>query len=226
MKKIVSLLSSLTHVFRFTSIFLADAVIDTVMTAGTTHFFSNKPVHDEDLTTILQAGLATAGAVEQQPWFFAVLTDQEMMSWIADTGFGTSDCAALEGMNADIRSETLSANDAETTSGSMSIGDSPAAIIIFMDEAEKSPNASFDCGLAAQNMYITAVSLGYGVRIVSFPARILDREKHDALCQQLGIDPSLQAVAVLLIGYPDGGIDKVAGGTAGNKRAEKAFICR
>ena len=80
------------------------------------------------------------------------------------------------------------------------LGDSPAAIIIYKNGDSKSPDASFDCGLAAQNMYLAAASLGYGVKIVSSPTRTLNGENHDALCEKLGVDPSMQAVAVLLIG--------------------------
>ena len=51
-------------------------------------------------------------------------------------------------------------------------------------------------------MVIAAASLGYGVKIVSSPTMTLNGANHDALCEKLGVDPSMQAVAVLLIGRP------------------------
>lgn len=79
----------------------------------------------------------------------------------------------------------------------------PAAIIIYKSGSSKSPDASFDCGLAAQNMVIAASALGYGVKIMSSPTMSLNGDNHDALCEKLGVDPSMQAVAVLLIGKAD-----------------------
>ena len=105
-----------------------------------------------------------------------------------------------------------------------SLGDSPAAIIIYKDGASGSPDASFDCGLAAQNMVIAASAKGYGVKIVSSPARTLNGENHDALCEKLGVDPSMQAVAVLLIGKPDTGVDGASGATTRDPYETKTSI--
>ena len=104
------------------------------------------------------------------------------------------------------------------------LGDSPAAIIIYKNGASKSPDASFDCGLAAQNMYIAAVSLGYGVKIVSSPTITLNGANHDALCEQLGVDPSMQAVAVLLIGRPDSSTDASTGASVRDDFEAKTSI--
>ena len=43
----------------------------------------------------------------------------------------------------------------------------------------------------------------YGVKIVSSPIMTLNGANHDALCEKLGVDKSMQAVAVLLIGRAD-----------------------
>lgn len=63
-------------------------------------------------------------------------------------------------------------------------------------------------------MYIAAASLGYGVKIVSSPTMTLNGSSHDQLCEQLGVDVSYEAVAVLLIGHPD--TDAVSGATTRN----------
>ena len=39
------------------------------------------------------------------------------------------------------------------------------------------------------------------------------RKNHDALCEKLGVDPSMQAVAVLLIGKADSSVDATSGAT-------------
>ena len=41
----------------------------------------------------------------------------------------------------------------------------------------------------------------------------LNGANHDALCEKLGVDPSMQAVAVLLIGKADDSVDATTGAT-------------
>ena len=62
-------------------------------------------------------------------------------------------------------------------------------------------------------MVIAAASLGYGVKIVSSPTMTLNGANHDALCEKLRVDPSMQAVAVLLIGEADDSADATTGAT-------------
>jgi hypothetical protein len=73
-------------------------------------------------------------------------------------------------------------------------------------------------------MVIAASSLGYGVKIVSSPTRTLNGENHDALCEKLGVDPSMQAVAVLLIGKADSGVDATSSATTRESLETKTSI--
>ena len=199
------------------------SVIDTILNVGTTQAFVDEAVPTDDLKTILQAGLSAASAINQQPWYFVAVTNQALMNEIAGSGasaapsvppaegdgFGPS-----EGGSADNGfppsdggsfgpSEGGPTMPASAGSAKAGLGDSPAAVIIYRNDATSSPNADFDCGLATQNMVIAAASLGYGVKIVSSPTMTLNGENHDALCEKLGVDKTMQAVAVLLVGRAD-----------------------
>lgn len=211
---------------------LADSsVVDVIMSTGTTQAFTDEAVSSEDLETILRAGLSTESAINQQPWFFVAVTNAEVMKEIAGSGMGgftppagmsEKPEGAPEGMPEGFQGgapEGAPAGDrpaAPPTGGGSakaSLGDSPAAIIIYKSSASKSPDASFDCGLATQNMVIAASSLGYGMKIVSSPTRTLNGEQHDTLCEKLGVDASMQAVAVLLIGKADASVDATSSAT-------------
>lgn len=87
-------------------------------------------------------------------------------------------------------------------------------------------NPAFDCGLAVQNMYIAAASLGYGVKIISSPTMSLNGENHDQICEKLGGDTSLTAVAVLLVGKADQTVDGVSGATTRSGLNEKTVIVK
>ena len=205
----------------------AETAVDTIMNVGTTQAFTDEAVSVDDLKTIMQAGLSAASAINQQPWFFAAVTNQELMTEIAGSGMGFAPPAGAEGKPegaAPEGKESFPAAPASAGGAKAGLGDSPAAIIIYRNDASKSPNADFDCGLAAQNMVIAAASLGYGVKIVSSPTMSLNGQTHDALCEKLGVDPSMQAVAVLLIGRADSTVDAASGATTRESLDAKTSI--
>ena len=247
LRKIVSLVLALVFVCCCASATAEDA-IQTILNAKTTQAFSQEPVSEEDMNTILAAGTSATSAINQQPWFFAVVTNQEIMDEIAGAGFGG---APAGGKPAGMPPEgapgmgSMPAEGAMPPEGAPSIdalpqgvpgagagaskaalGDSPAAIIIYMHEGTASPNASFDCGLACQNMVIAANALGYGTKIVSSPTMSLNGENHDALCEKLGVDPAFSAVAVLLVGAVDAEVDGATGATTRSAIEEKVSFVK
>lgn len=188
----------------------AEDTVDVILNAGTTQSFTDEAVPNEDLTLILQAGLSAASAINQQPWYFAVVTNKEVMAEIsAGSGFGGAASGSMPAMPQGVM-------PAAGGSAKAALGDSPVAIVIYMNENTSSPNASFDCGLACQNMVIAANALGYGTKIISSPTMSLNGANHDALCEKLGVNPSYTAVAVLLIGIPDTEVDAVTSASLRN----------
>ncbi len=234
MKRIFGII--FTIVLFATSSVYAENTVDVIIGTGTTQSFTDEAVSTEDLKTILRAGISAESAINQQPWFFVAVTNQEMIQEISGSGMGGF--TPPEG-GSGMRPEGISEGKPEgafeggrpatppsVTGGSVkaSLGDSPVAIIIYKSSNSKSPDASFDCGLATQNMVIAASSLGYGVKIVSSPIRMLNGENHDALCEKLGVDPEMQAVAVLLIGHPDSEEDAISGASTRDTLQEKTVI--
>ena len=249
-------------------------VVDTIMTVGTTQAFTDDPVPEEDIKTILQAGLASESAINQQPWFFVAVTDQDVLAEISASsgrpGGGAMPSAPKDGempafpqngekpdfpqngempefpadgkmpeFPADGKMPDFSKDGGKQSapqggaptgmsggSTKAALGDSPLAIIVYMDEGTSSPNPAFDCGLAVQNMYIAAASLGYGVKIISAPTMSLNGENHDQICEKLGVDTSLTAVAVLLVGKADQTVDGVSGATTRSGLDEKTAIVK
>lgn len=233
---------------------LVEDAVSVIMNSGTTQAFMSDPVKEEDLNTILKAGLSATSAINQQPWFFVAVTDNEVMDELSGSGFapsgngmpggfggaegmpegtgrGAPDGVMPEGGFPGIPAGMPGGGfdgmpAASSGSAKAALGDSPVAIIIYMNGNTSSPNASFDCGLACQNMVIAANALGYGTKIISSPTSSLNGTNHDAICERLGVDPALTAVAVLLIGTPDVGIDGYTGASVRESLEEKANIIK
>lgn len=201
MKKTLAILISLLLICTLTLAFAENETTQIIMNVGTTQAFTDEAIPDADIEVIVQAGLAAASAINQQPWYFAVITNADVMAEIAGGSAMPAGFAPAADGEEGASSGGSSSAPAASATAKAALGDSPVAIVLYMNEGTASPNASFDCGLACQNMVIAASSLGYGTKIVSSPTITLNGENHDALCEKLGVDPTYQAVAVLLIGH-------------------------
>lgn len=228
----------------------AESITSILVDSRTTQSFTDEAVSDEDLTTILQAGLAATSAINQQPWYFVAVSNQYVIAEIQGSGGGfggapaggeapqgdftgsdggaapQGDFAGSDGGAAPQGGFAPSAGGAATGGAKAGLGDSPVAIIIYMNENTSSPNASFDCGLACQNMFIAAKALGYGAKIVSSPTMQLNGANHDALCEKLGVDKAYSCVAVLLIGREAEAVDGASSASVRNTVEEKVSIIK
>lgn len=202
MKKTLACLVSLLLICTLSLACAESDTLQVIQNMGTTQAFTDEAIPDADIEAIVQAGLSAASAINQQPWYFAVITNADVMAEIA--GGSAMPAGFTPAADGDGASSGGSASaPAASATAKAALGDSPVAIVIYMNEGTASPNASFDCGLACQNMAVAASALGYGTKIVSSPTITLNGENHDTLCERLGVDPAYQAVAVLLIGHAD-----------------------
>jgi len=83
-------------------------------------------------------------------------------------------------------------------------------ILIVISGREDAQTVEFDCGLAVQNMFITAQSLGLGARIYGGPVNSINTSKREIL----GIPQGYRAIVVLRIGHPDKSVDAVSAASA------------
>ena len=208
----------------------AEGLTDLIIDSRTTQSFTDEAVSDEDLNLILEAGLAATSAINQQPWYFVAVTDSEVMGEIKGSAGGFGGAPAGVAPDGDKPEGDFPAppqgSGMPSGGAKAGLGDSPVAIIIYMNEGTASPNASFDCGLACQNMFIAAKALGYGAKIVSSPTMQLNGDNHDALCEKLGVDKSYSAVAVLLIGHEDETVDSTSGASVRSGMEERVSFVK
>ena len=231
MNKFLTLTVTLLLLCALTLSASAQSTVDVILSAGTTQSFKTDAIPEKDLNEILQAGLSAASAINQQPWHFAVITNREVMDEIGSSmSMGGAPGGMPAGAPAGMANPPADAPEGmpkmPASSGAKAgLGDSPAAIVIYMNEGTPSPDPNFDCGLAAQNMVIAANALGYGSKIVSAPTMALNGEKHDEICEKLGVDKAYKAVAVLLLGRTNVDVDGATGASVRSSMDEKvSFI--
>lgn len=230
MKLVQNALSLLLVVGMLCSVASAEDLTSVLIDSRTTQSFTDDAVDEADLNTILEAGLAATSAINQQPWYFVAVTNNEVMDEIKGSAGGFAPPAGDKAPDEDKPEGDFPAppqgGGMPGGSAKAGLGNSPVAIIIYMNESTASPNASFDCGLACENMFIAAKALGYGAKIVSSPTMQLNGDNHDALCEKLGVDKEYTAVAVLLIGREEAVTDATSGASVRSAIEEKVSFVK
>lgn len=156
--------------------------------AKTTQYTTGEAVAEEDIETILLAGLNAPSAVNYQPWHFSVITNTELLF--------------------ELGQEVLKVYEYGTYAERFNLWNAHTAILISADESPY--NADFDCGLAAEAMSITAQYLGYGTKFLAHPNIVLNGENKEYYKEVFDIPENHTAVAILLIGVPENSADAVS----------------
>ena len=201
----------------------ADAVA-VISDIATTQYFTEEPAKEEDVKTIVQAGINAPSAMNGQPWHFSVITNKEVLQQIAGgMGFGGApmgggpdgEMAPPEGM---MPPEGMTPPEggmpaAPGGAGGVSkagVADAPLVIVVSCRSGSE-----LDAGLACQNMSAAAQLLGYGTKIVTSPTMALNGANQEMFRELLGIPGEYSAAAVLLVGYADTSVDESVDGYTG-----------
>lgn len=207
--------------------------VELVSNITTTQYFTDDKVSNDDIETILMAGINTPSAMNGQPWHFSVITDAALLQQISEdmssgmrVGRGTppdgadmpdgklpEDGELPDGFDAD--GDRDSSPPPDTTAGGnhaatgsvlkAGIADAPLVIVISCSDGSE-----LDAGLACQTMSVAAQLLGYGTKIISSPTLAVNGENQAAYREQLGIPENQAAAAFLLIGMEDTSMDESA----------------
>ena len=163
----------------------APSALDVIMTRTSIRSFTGDPVSQDQLETILKAGMAAPTAMNGQPWRFVVVTDKDRIQEVFGSGF---------------RSEMFTSAGAvivvcgQTSSMGKPFGQPDAP------ETEM-PNMFWyeDCSAAAENILLAAHALGLGaVWTAGYPAE--DRVR--PIAEALGLPGNVMPLCVIPLGVP------------------------
>lgn len=147
----------------------------------TCQYITDEAVPQEDIETILQAGLNAPSAMNYQPWHFTVVTDTQLLKDLGD--------------------EVLKVREYGSYVNRFNLWNTSVAIVI--SKTDLLPTDGFDCGLACEAMSLTAQLLGYGAKILAHPNLVLNGDNQEHYKEVFAIPQDHTAIAVLVIGVPD-----------------------
>lgn len=137
--------------------------------------YSDRPIEEENIRKILQAGMSGPSACNARPWYFVVVTDPEQLNRMADANGRAAEPLRKAKM------AVLACGDLERA-----IKRAPEYWVV-------------DCSIACQNMILEAQHLGIGsVWIGTWP----QQEKIKGQAELFGLPETVVPHSVVAFGYP------------------------
>jgi len=147
-------------------------LFDALHTRRSIRAFTDEPVSEADLETILRAAMAAPSAVNAQPWHFVVITDRAILDAIPGIHPHAAMCKTAQ-----------------------------AAIVTVAELAlEKSPgNWMVDCSAAVENLLLAARGIGIGTVWCGLYPR---RERMEPMAKRLGLPEGFAPHSLVPLGHP------------------------
>lgn len=167
---------------------------EVIYTRRSVRAYQKRPVDKATIEQLIDAAVQAPTAMNTQPWAFAVIQDDATLRSISDRT-KTHLLEKMEQMPVfETYRETLENPDFNVFYGA-------PALVIICARPGVSPLAATDCALAAENMMLTARSLGLGTCWIGFAAMYLASAEAK---RQFGIPEGYEVHAPIIVGYPEG----------------------
>ena len=148
--------------------------LKTILNRRSTRAYSPEQLKEEELQSILEAGKYAPSAINEQPWHFTVVQNQELLNKINEA------CKM-----AFISSGHPMFAERAKEEGFSVFYKAPPLIIVSGQQNTVAPQ--IDCALAIQNMFLAAEAVGVGSCWIHAIAGIFQGEAGEALKKELHI---------------------------------------
>ena len=160
-----------------------------------TRDFTAQVVDDETIRRLIDAAVLAPSASNGQPWTFTVVRDQALLDRISAAAKSHLLATLPTGPEHDRRRASL------TDEGFQLFYHAPALIVI--SGRSHGPWVAEDCSVAAQNLMLTAHSLGLGTCWIGLSQSYLNTADGKAV---LDLPDAWVPVAPIIVGYPKAAI--------------------
>ncbi len=161
------------------SVSSSKAVIENIMARRSIRSYKQQAVSRDTMKVILECGINAPNGQNKQSWEVRVVDNPETMEFIKE--------AMSEGRDVKV--------------GSCFRG---APVMVFIARDPSYDFSAYDCGLLAQNMMLSATSLGVGSICLGSPIRFInDSPKKDDILGKLGFSEGYELCLCVGFGYPN-----------------------
>jgi nitroreductase len=162
--------------------------LKTIKTRRSIRSFKEEQIKDNELQSVLEAGMCAPSAGNQQVWHFTVIQNKELLDWLSRT--------AKEGAkqldNEHIRKM------AENEKFNVFHG-APTCILVSGNEQAMAIES--DCAAANQNMLLAAEAIGLGACWINFVLFAFQSLNGKEYCKELGIPDGYKPYCSTVLGY-------------------------
>ena len=161
------------------------SALDVIMTRTSIRHFTGDAVPQDQLETLLKAGMAAPTAMNSQPWRFVVLTDKDRIAELLGGG-------PRSGMFTEAGAVIVVCGQTTMMRKPFGQPDAPAT---------EQPNIFWfeDCSAATENILLAARALGLGaVWTAGYPAQ----ERIAPLAAALGLPDNVVILSIIPVGIP------------------------
>ncbi len=160
-----------------------NAVIETIMARRSIRKYKPGTVDRETMTRILECGINAPNGQNKQSWEVRVVDNPETMEEIKQ-----------------MMAAAYPADDAKRVTGCFR----GAPVMVFIARDLSYDFSAYDCGLMAENMMLSATSLGVGSICLGSPVRFInDSEARTPVYGKLGFSPGYELALCVGFGYAD-----------------------
>ena len=152
--------------------------------------YQDKSVPKEVVEKIINAGIWAPSGMNAQPWRFVIIENRDIINKLSKR---TKEILSKMPWPTDIQEHLKSEKDTIFYNASLLI-----FLCVPKNEELRQINL-LDCGLAAQNMFLTAFQEGLGSCFIGF-AWYLNQDP--ALLADLGVPTDHELIAPMIFGYP------------------------
>jgi len=161
------------------------SVMDNILTRKSVRHYTDQPLSEAQIETLLRAGMAAPSAMNVQPWSFIVVTDTAVRAKLVSS--------RVNRMYAEAPCLIVVCGDEVML---RKPHDAPADAPL---EARPNDNWSIDCSAVTENILLAAHALGLGaVWTACWPYP----ERYGVVKEVLGIPENVMPLSVIPVGYP------------------------
>jgi nitroreductase len=153
--------------------------------------YTDEPVSEGAVNTLLRAAVQAPSAVNSQPWAFVVIQDKALLKKYSDRAkVLCADIFAVDASHVELMAMLRNpAYNIFYNSGTL--------IVIFAKPTGQHPD--WDCCLAAQNFMLTAYDMGLGTCPIGLAWPLFGQPD---IKQELNLPADYVAVMPIIVGYP------------------------